>query len=901
VQNNGANYVGFSPHNGTVGHQIHISPGDGTFQQQVTAAGILDGLTMHIACVIDPPNQTLAIYTNGVFEASITNLTVGIANLNDTFSFIGRSLFGADPYLNASIDEFRVYNGALAGLSIKQSDDQGPNTILADGPAKFVINPTNTAVAVGQTATFGAAAVGYLPISYQWFKNGSLVTDATNATFSFPTVIGDNGATIQCWATNTIGVTTYVTNSTAASLNVFVPPILAWLDFTSGAADGDWNTTSFNWTNVAGGPVTTFSPAAVTLFDNRGSGSPTVNLSQPLNPSKVTVNASTDYLLTSYVLNGSLAGQGSIVKQGIGKLTLDVTNNMTGGMTVSAGTLQVGNGGLTGTTGSGDITNNATLAFNRSDSLTVGNVIRGTGTVRVEGGNMTLSGASEYTGTTLINAGIVFLPGASGLGSASGGTVVASGGQLYITGNLPIGGEALTLNGIGDVNGALRKGGAGLTTYGGVVTLASDATIGVDGGATLALTNVPGMIGTGVLTKNGGGTLALNSANTYSGGTFLESGILAYNANGAFGPGAVTTSSTSTGRILLGDGTTLTNSVNADGVNPGAGLGVVMAGDNTNGTVTTVSGTISFNADASSGGHLVGPTTSGRLQLAGPVNLGGFASILAVRLGNVRFAGGGTYPEIQVRANTTSLGANNGIATTAVMDLAGNGSPTVPTYFDLNGFNQKLAGLKNTVTPANLGVVTNSGAPAMLTLDLAGGYFSFGGNLAGNVSLTLDSGTQVLTGTNTYSGNTTVNGGLLEIATPTLAATSTISVTNGAVLQLDFAGTNRISGLRLNGVNKAPGVYSSTTSSPLLAGPGSLLISPVATNPTNITAVVSGGQYVLSWPPSHTGWSLQAQTNSLSTGLSGNWVTVPGSTSVNQVSIPINPANGSVFFRLVYP
>ena len=137
VQNNGVNYVGFSPHNGTGGHQIHISPGDGTFQQQVTAPGTLDGLTMHIGCVIDPPNQTLALYTNGVLEASVTNMTVGIGNLNDFFSFVGRSLFGADPYLNASIDELRIYNGALAGLSIKQSEDQGPNTILADGPAEF--------------------------------------------------------------------------------------------------------------------------------------------------------------------------------------------------------------------------------------------------------------------------------------------------------------------------------------------------------------------------------------------------------------------------------------------------------------------------------------------------------------------------------------------------------------------------------------------------------------------------------------------------------------------------------------------------------------------------------------------------------------------------------------------
>jgi autotransporter-associated beta strand protein len=903
VQNNGVNYVGFSPHNGGGGHQIHISPGDGSFQQQVTAAGTFDGLAMHVACVIDPPNQTLAIYTNGVLEATITNMTVNIASLNNVFSFIGRSLFGADPYLNASIDELRIYNGALAGLSIKQSEDQGPNTILADGPAKFVINPANTSVAEGQAATFTAAAVGYLPITYQWFKNGSLVLNATNASYSFPTVIGDNGATIQCWATNTIGVTTYVTNSTTASLNVFVPPTLAWLDGAGGAIDTDWNTTSPNWTNVAGGPVTTFSPLASALFDSRGSGSPTVNLAQPLNPSKVTVNAASDYTLTSFAANGSLTGQGIINKQSSGNLTIDVTNTMSGGMTISGGTVQIGNGGSTGTAGSGNITNNATLAIFRSDTLTVGNIIRGNGTLRLDGGTVTLSGASEYTGSTLINAGIVMLPNASGLGSANGGTVVANGGQLYITGNLPIGAEALTLNGIGDANGALRKGGAGLTTYGGTVSLASDSTIGVDGGATIELAGVPGLTGPGVLTKNGGGTLALNSAGTYSSGTILDTGVLGYNANGALGSGGVTTTPASTGRIVLGDGTALANSITADSVNPGAALGFVMTADNTNNTVTTVTGPITFNADAASGGHFVGPTTSGRLDVSGPVNLSGFATALSVRLGNARFTGGGTYPEIQVRANTTSLGANNGIATTAVMDLAGNGSPTVPTYFDLNGFNQTLAGLKNTVGPANLGIITNSGGTiSTLTLDLGvGGPFSFGGNLVGKLALTLNSGTQVLAGTNAYAGNTTVNGGILEIAQPTLAASSTVTVAGGAVLQLDFAVTNKVFGLVLNGVNQPAGVYNSTTSSPFLAGPGSLLVSPVATNPTNITAVVVGNQYQLSWPASHTGWSLQAQTNNLSTGLSGNWVTVPGSASVNQINVPINPANGSVFFRLIYP
>jgi hypothetical protein len=65
---------------------------------------------------------------------------------------------------------------------------------------------------------------------------------------------------------------------------------------------------------------------------------------------------------------------------------------------------------------------------------------------------------------------------------------------------------------------------------------------------------------------------------------------------------------------------------------------------------------------------------------------------------------------------------------------------------------------------------------------------------------------------------------------------------------------------------------------------------------TNITVLASGESLQLSWPQDHTGWRLQVQTNSLNS----NWIDWPG-TSTNRVSIPISPANPSVFFRTVYP
>lgn len=900
----GFNYAMYSPH--TAGGQTaSASPGDPLFAQSLTAAGNLDGKTVHVAVVFDPPNKLLSIYTNGALAAVNTNFTVNIGSLNNQLSFIGRSLWENDPYLNASIDELRIFRGALSGITVKQSYDQGPNTLLADGPAQYVTQPVNATVPQGWTATFSASTVGYLPITYQWFKNNVLVPGATNASYSFITTSGDNGASIRVVATNTIGVTTYITNSTAATLTVSTPPALSWLGAANGGADNFWNTSSLDWTNVAaGGGVLAYSQISSAVFDSRGSGSSPVDLAEVITPYTITANnaVGNDYVLTSSSLTGSLAGQGSLTKLNSGTLIIDVTNNLTGPTTISGGVLQIGNSSANGSLGSGVVTNNATLSFSRIDAaLNVANPIRGSGTVTFDGGGtVAVSGANDYTGSTVINLGIANLQSSTGLGATNSGTTVTSSGQLYITANVDVA-EPLTITGAGDGNGALRKGGAGVTALTGPVTLASDSTIGIDGGATLTLSNV--LAGPYAVTATGNGTLALNANNTYTGGTTLSGSIVNVNANRALGPGNVTVSGA--GRFVIGTGLTVTNAFTASAVSPGVALGLLMANDNTNSTVTTLTGPIFLGALAANGGHFVGPASSGYLNVTGPVTMPGAGNgyILLVRLGHVRFSGVGSgYDGLEVRADRTSLGANNAIAATAVLDLAGNGSTTVPTYFDLNGFNQTLAGLKNTIAPANLAVVTNSSAAAAtLVLDLGAGAYAFSGSIAGNLGVTLQSGTQTLTGTNAYTGKTTVNGGLLQLTTPTLAPSSSVLVTNGALLQLDFPETNQVAALVLNGVSQPAGVYNSTTSPSFLAGSGSLRVQSVATNPTNITAVVSGGQYDLSWPATHTGWRLQVQTNSLSVGLSGTWFDVAGSSATNHMIIPINPANGSVFFRLVYP
>lgn len=76
---------------------------------------------------------------------------------------------------------------------------------------------------------------------------------------------------------------------------------------------------------------------------------------------------------------------------------------------------------------------------------------------------------------------------------------------------------------------------------------------------------------------------------------------------------------------------------------------------------------------------------------------------------------------------------------------------------------------------------------------------------------------------------------------------------------------------------------------------------PVSTAPASLNFTNSGGQLQFSWPQDHTGWRLLVQTNPPASGLGTNWQTVPNSTNVNQFATPIDPANSSVFFQLVYP
>ena len=76
---------------------------------------------------------------------------------------------------------------------------------------------------------------------------------------------------------------------------------------------------------------------------------------------------------------------------------------------------------------------------------------------------------------------------------------------------------------------------------------------------------------------------------------------------------------------------------------------------------------------------------------------------------------------------------------------------------------------------------------------------------------------------------------------------------------------------------------------------------PVSLTPAQINLGVANDQMQIGWPQDHTGWQVQVQTNAPGAGLGANWITIPGSGLTNQFILPVDPANGSVFLRLVSP
>ncbi len=173
--------------------------------------------------------------------------------------------------------------------------------------------------------------------------------------------------------------------------------------------------------------------------------------------------------------------------------------------------------------------------------------------------------------------------------------------------------------------------------------------------------------------------------------------------------------------------------------------------------------------------------------------------------------------------DTLKIGVDNAINSASQLSIFGGATSTHAMTFDLNGHVLALRSLDTTgqtvaANAANLHVTDNAaGTSSTLTLadPLAADTATFGGILTdgggGTGILSLVKGVagvatgskQILIAANTYSGSTTVNGGILQIGSASGAAgalASTSFILNGGTFSVNNAGvannnTNRISDL----------------------------------------------------------------------------------------------------------
>jgi hypothetical protein len=151
----GAYGIDFSPHSGPGACLFEVYNTDpGTAGAQgVSFAPPLDGQgKMQVAAVYDPQVPIMAIYVNGSLQASSTAIAIPFADITNAYSYIGQSLYVGDPFLNATLNEFRIYAGVLSPFQIALDAAAGPSSIITNAVSLTNINLTvPSPVIAGQT------------------------------------------------------------------------------------------------------------------------------------------------------------------------------------------------------------------------------------------------------------------------------------------------------------------------------------------------------------------------------------------------------------------------------------------------------------------------------------------------------------------------------------------------------------------------------------------------------------------------------------------------------------------------------------------------------------------------------------------------------------------------------
>ena len=503
-----------------------------------------------------------------------------------------------------------------------------------------------------------------------------------------------------------------------------------------------------------------FSPSVGSLSGNSG----VVITTSTTGLARLTTNSGASTTYAGMLSDGS--GQLALVKSGPGTLTLSASNGYSGGTTVAAGTLRLGNTFALGAT-TGSLTVNGGTVNLDGYSPTVGALSGTSGTVitTTVPGLVTLtdsgSASSSYGGTLSDGSGQLALVKSgsgtltiSGSDSYSGGTTITA-GTLQLgkfdalpTGNLAIDGGTLNLDGHGVSVGELTGGSGGLIT----TTVASPVTLTTKIGANVTYA---GMLtdgaGTLSLVKNGTWTLALSGSNSYSGGTTINAGTLQLGNTYALG--------TAAGNLTVNGGI-----INLDGYSP-----TVAQLSGSSGAVITTTAEGLQTLTLAEGAYGVATNYAGAIRDgSGHVALAVNCKGELILSGSNDYSGGTTIYGVNsvIMGNPYCLGAATGNLTVNGGGLAMDYSLTVGA---LSGTGFSLIEGSSGLTLTTISSMSTTYSGVLLDLALVKG----------------GSGTLTLTQNNEYSG-TTINAGTLQMGSANALGATTGSLTiDGGTLNLD--------------------------------------------------------------------------------------------------------------------